>query len=368
MLEQRKYWKNVLSRCVAAVAFLCERGLALRGRNEVVGSTDNGNYLGILELIGQFDPFLSQHICSYANKGRGHTSYLSKTICEELIAMMGKKVLDFIKNEIAMSRYFSVSVDSTPDITHTDQLTIIIRYVNMLDHQPVERFLTFINIFSHTGQSLANTLLQYLLAQEIDFENCRGQTYDNASNMSGIYSGMQRILKNKNSLVDYIPCAAHSLNLVGQSAVNSCNEAVKYFELLQRLYTFFVASTHRWNVLMTHVKKQPECLVPKHPSETRWSARADATEAVFKGYHQFQDALREISGDAAQNGSTRNGADGLAKYFDTIECALMCELWNDILQRFNSTSKLLQSSTIELTQAVTLLKSLEIFLDECRGT
>ena len=124
--------------------------------------------------------------------------------------------------------------------------------------------------------------------------------------MSGTYKGMQRILKNKNSLVDYIPCAAHSLNLVGQSAVDCCVEAVSFFGLLQRLYTFFAASTHRWGVLMTHVKEQPECLVPKHPSDTRWSARADATEAVYRGYHQFQSALREISGDTTQNGSTRN--------------------------------------------------------------
>lgn len=93
---------------------------------------------------------------------------------------------------------------------------------------------------------------------------------------------------------------------------------------------------------MTHVKEQPECLVPKHPSDTRWFARGDATEAVFKGYHQFQSALWEISGDATQNGSTRNEADGLTKHLDTIEVALMCELWNDILQRFNCSSKLLQ--------------------------
>jgi len=53
--------------------------------------------------------------------------------------------------------------------------------------------------------------------------------------MSGKYTGMQRILKNENSLVDYIPCAGHSLNLVGQSAVNCCVEAVSYFGLLQHL-------------------------------------------------------------------------------------------------------------------------------------
>ena len=77
---------------------------------------------------------------------------------------------------------------------------------------------------------------------------------------------------------------------------------------------------------MTHVEEQPEYLVPKHPSDNLWSARADATEAVFRGYHQFQSALREISGDATQNGSTRNEADGLPKHLDTIEVALMCEL------------------------------------------
>ena len=48
------------------------RGLAFLGSNEIVGSKDNGNY-GILEIIEQFDPFLSQHIKTHANQGRGHT-------------------------------------------------------------------------------------------------------------------------------------------------------------------------------------------------------------------------------------------------------------------------------------------------------
>ena len=97
------------------------------------------------------------------------------------------------------------------------------------------------------------TLLQYLLDQDINFENCRGQTYENTSNISG----MQRILKNKNSLVDYITCADHYMNFLGKSAVDYCVEAF-FILLLQRLYIFFVASTHHWDVLMTHIKEQPE--------------------------------------------------------------------------------------------------------------
>jgi len=50
---------------------------------------------------------------------------------------------------------------------------------------------------------------------------------------------------------------------------------------------------------------------------------------------------------------------------NNIEITLMCELWNDILQRSSSSSKLLQSNTIELTPAIGLLKSLDKFLDEC---
>ena len=73
--------------------------------------------------------------------------------------------------------------------------------------------------------------------------------------MSGKYAGMKKILKDKNNLVEYSPCAGHSLNLVGQSAVHCCVEAVSFFQFMQRLYSFFVASTHRWNILIHMLRK-----------------------------------------------------------------------------------------------------------------
>ena len=51
---------------------------------------------------------------------------------------------------------------------------------------------------------------------------------------------------------------------------------------------------------------------------------------------------------------------------DTKEAGFMCELWNDILQRFNQCNILLQSSSIELTTAVSLMKSLNQFVTKCR--
>jgi len=85
---ERQYWREVLRRVVSVIKFLGERGLAFRGNDELLGSPHNGNYLGILELLSQFDPFLAEHMRTFGQMGRGSVSYLSSTICEEFVELM----------------------------------------------------------------------------------------------------------------------------------------------------------------------------------------------------------------------------------------------------------------------------------------
>ena len=137
---EQSYWQQVLERIVAVVKFLAARGLAFRGQDEKIGSRLNGNYLGVLELISKFDPFLAEHIEKYGNRGKGNPSYLSANVCKELVALMGEKVLLAILKEVLTAKYYSISFDSTPDVSHVDQLTFAVRYVK--DSDPVERFFT----------------------------------------------------------------------------------------------------------------------------------------------------------------------------------------------------------------------------------
>lgn len=122
---ERVYAKAVLERVVAIIKFLAERGLALRSNDQVIGSPSNGNFLGTLELLSQFDSFLAAHLEKYGNKGKGSVSYLSSTTCDQLIAIIGKEVLSTITEEIKTAKYYSISVDSTPDISHSDKLCCI---------------------------------------------------------------------------------------------------------------------------------------------------------------------------------------------------------------------------------------------------
>ena len=110
-----------MARVLSVKKFLSSRGLAFRGSSELIGSPQNGNFLGILELLAEYDTFLAEHIQKRMNKGKEHVSYFSSTVCEKFIDVIATKVLDIIISEIKQAKYYSVSVDLTPDITNVDQ-------------------------------------------------------------------------------------------------------------------------------------------------------------------------------------------------------------------------------------------------------
>ena len=121
------YWRSVLKRVVSVISFISERGLAFRGSDEIIGSPNNGNFLGLLELISEYDDFLSQHIAKYGACGKGNVNYLSSTICEEVLSIMAQQVFKQIIQRINTSKYYCISLDSTPDEGHIDQLTLVFR-------------------------------------------------------------------------------------------------------------------------------------------------------------------------------------------------------------------------------------------------
>ena len=120
---------------------------------------------------------------------------------------------------------------------------------------------------SHGPKSLILKRLGHL---NITFGDCRGRSDDNEANMRGKNKGVQaRLLeKSTRALYHYVPCGAHTLNLVVADAAKSSTDATNYFGILQKLYTLFSASTHTWSILKSHVN-----LTLKSWSETRWESR-----------------------------------------------------------------------------------------------
>lgn len=206
--SDKDYWKSILKRIFEVIEFLGSRGQSFRGRDQTCGSVHNGNFLGILDLLSQFDPLLATHIARYGNKGKGifnynscsnlnelsiclfnlklgKASYLSDTLCNEFIDLIRVRMLNVILSEIQDAKYFAISVDSTPDVSHCDQLVFCVRYVK--NGAPVERFLEFIPINQHNSEYLTDTVIKFMEKHSIKLSDCRGQSYDNANNMAGKY-------------------------------------------------------------------------------------------------------------------------------------------------------------------------------------
>ena len=156
---------------------------------------------------------------------------------------------------------------------------LILRFLTKDDHSKTfeihERCIEFIMFHKKTGENMGDMVISRLDHHKIPFSDCRGQGYNNGSNMSGRVKGVQACLHRRNNLAEYSPCGAHMLNLTGIHAAAPCPETVTFFDCVQRLYELFSGSPSRWKIL------QEEILCSLYSqSDTRWSACVDAVRPI----------------------------------------------------------------------------------------
>lgn len=126
---EKRRWRDVLTRLITMIQSLAERNLALRGSSNTLHQQNNGNFLKEVELLAKFGPVMKQH--SVESGQFSHSSYLGNIIQNELIASISGKMLDTMVTEIKQSKYYSIILDCTPDVSHQEQMSVIIRTVKM---------------------------------------------------------------------------------------------------------------------------------------------------------------------------------------------------------------------------------------------
>ena len=95
-------------------------------------------------------------------------------------------------------------------------------------------FLSLLIFIKGTGAEIATLNLDTLKEHSININDCREQGYDNGSNMSSKYAGVQAHVLKVNPLAVFSPCACHSLNLCGAHAAE-CPEVETYFGNVQKI-------------------------------------------------------------------------------------------------------------------------------------
>ncbi|XP_025405784.1 zinc finger MYM-type protein 1-like, partial [Sipha flava] len=191
-----KFWRQVLDRVINVTLTLATSNLSFRGHRETDLSKNKENLLSM-------------------PAGKGTANYLSNTIQNEIITLLANPILEQIILSINRSPFFSVIMDTTQDINSDG---------NPKTLQINESFIGFVEIVDQSSAGLEESIINCITKNNLNLSKLRGQGYDGAANMSGVYSGVQARLKFKQKLATYIHCASQNLNLVLNDAMNSSTE------------------------------------------------------------------------------------------------------------------------------------------------
>ena len=119
-----------------------------------------------------------------------------------MICLISTKIVNYIVEMIKKAKYYSILLDCTPDVSHTEQMTIIIRFVHKDEKNIIsveEHFLGFLPVAYSTGIGLSTNIVDKLKKLDLNIKNIRGQGYDNGANMKGKNNGVQKHILNLNS-------------------------------------------------------------------------------------------------------------------------------------------------------------------------
>ena len=344
MDKEKNKWREILRSVVEVIKFLCKHNLPLRGHREDSNSRNQGNFLETLKLLAKYNAIIKEHLSVIQLSSKGMTMYLSPTIQNELIKLLGKKVKHLILEEIKAAKYFSILLDSIPDVSHIDQMALSVSYVKV-DCSEVQIKESFLNIFPlhrKNADEIIKSILDELQQNGLDIMMCRGQAYDNASTMAGIRSGVQCRIKQVNSKAIFIPCANHSRNLADVHAVASAEHSATFFAVVERIYSFFSASTQRWEVLLKHVP-----IVVKRVIDTRWSAHYETVKVLQHYFPDVVSGLNELC-DQNENIDTRGQARGILDAIQRFSFVSFLQFWMKVIRESYNTQKYLQQRGLSL--------------------
>ncbi|CAF3731666.1 unnamed protein product [Rotaria sp. Silwood1] len=163
LLKLNRY---IISSLFDATKFLARQSLSFRSEVE-----SEGNFNQIVSLLRRYNNTTDQWYKDKSTRSY-RVTYLSNDAQNEFISIIGKAVHDSIINRLNKSLFWSVMVDSTPDISHKDMISVIVQFVNE-DDQAEERLLSIHEIKSKTGKNIADNMLQVFAKLGLDINNTK---------------------------------------------------------------------------------------------------------------------------------------------------------------------------------------------------
>ncbi|KAL7602548.1 hypothetical protein Lser_V15G25506 [Lactuca serriola] len=167
----------------------------------------------------------------------------SPSIQKDIIHACAKETTKHIIREVGED-YFAILVDESADVTHNEQISLCLRYVDKKG-DIVERFLGVVHVVDTTALSLKKAIYSLLAEYSLSPSKIRGQGYDEASNMKGESNGLNTLILKETTFAYYVHCFAHQLQLTLVVVSKKSIDCGWIFEILTNLLNVIGVSCKR---------------------------------------------------------------------------------------------------------------------------
>ena len=121
-----------LKSILKCVIWCGKQNIAFRGHRDddkqlQVSKGNPGNFKALLQFRVESDDLILKEHFEKASKNAVHNS---KTIQNELICVTGEWLTNKIVDEVKESKFFTVVADEVADVSNTEQMSVVVRYVD----------------------------------------------------------------------------------------------------------------------------------------------------------------------------------------------------------------------------------------------
>lgn len=364
VIEKRKSQisinRELVKQLIDIILYLGRHSLALRGHREKFSDSLRGNYKDLLLLFSSHSPIIASYLTKLQTQGRSTLSFISWERQNQMIDAISSYIAKKIVDAISKSGIFSISMDTSFDVSRSEQLSFVVRYVDETTGCVRERFLAMKSTPSTSGQSLMVAFEEICKKNNLLWkENLIGQSYDGASNMRGQYNGLQAYIRDINPHASYVWCWAHRLNLVITDSVSCCLNALDIFGTLETLYDYVSSSKNRvWLFEKFQKQRYPKSQIKrlKRVDTTRWNSQSSALTTVLETFLAILDLLDAVrNGEGASDRRAGSDAGNLKSYMTTERFVYSAVIFKKLFLLLHPLSKMLQSPDLDLFAAADMV-------------
>ena len=287
--KSQNYHQSMLLKLLSPIQFMVRQGLPLRAHFEDTDHLD-GNLYKLLLLRAEH--------CHELKSWVYRKEYTSPDIVNEIIAIMGQKILRDLLARIKRSSWFTIIADEATDIKRNEQMSLSIRWTDE-EYKVYEECIGLMQLPNTKAQTIFNMIKDLLIRCSLPLSQCRGQAYDGAASMSGVTNGVQSLVKKVENRALYVHCLAHNLNLSVQKTKQQCEVIRNVMEFLSDLLQLITYSPKRlalFNSIRSQAALDRGELTPSLRSICpRWTVRNGAISSIILNYDAVSNTLDDVS-------------------------------------------------------------------------